>query len=114
VILSVGACPGVPLEQIEAIASSEIGRFSSSGIDPREVESARLRIFARRVRELERVGGPNSKSEALGVATMLGSGPHIHDERVAAIAAIEPEAIAAAAAKWLGANRVILEMRATG
>lgn len=113
-IFAITANPGVPLDQVEAVAAREIERLSSSGIDSGEVEAARLRIFARLVRELEPVGGPNSKSEALGVATMLGSGPHMHNERVAAISAMKPEGIAAAAGRWLSANRAILEMRAAG
>jgi zinc protease len=114
VVLSITALPGVALDQIEALTSREIERFSSSGTDEKEVAAARLRIFARLVRELQRVGGPNSKSEALGVATMLGSGPHTHDERIAAISEVGPEAVVEAGVRWLGANRATLEMRAAG
>jgi zinc protease len=111
-VLSITSCPGVPLDAIEVAVQRELEQLFSGGAHPQEVEAARLRLFARLVRGLQRVGGPQSKSDALGAATMLGGSPHAHDTRLAAIAAVGPEAIAAAVGKWLGADRAVLEMRA--
>lgn len=112
VILSATPRSNVPLEAIETAVLSEVERLHF-GADREEVEAARLRMFGRTVRALERVGGPNSKSEVLGIATMLGAGPRTYDERISAMAAVDPGSIAAAAVEWLGSNRAIIEMRAT-
>lgn len=113
-VLSITAAAGVRPAAIEAAVQSELARLSNGDADPQEVEAARLRIFARLVRDFQRLGGPDSKSDALGVATMLGGNPDAHNERLAAIATAGPEAIAAAVGKWLGVNRAVLEMRAIG
>ncbi len=113
-ILAITTPGGVELDALEAAMQRELEELCRGGTNRAEVEAARLRIFARLVRGLERVGGPQSKSDALGVATMLGENPRAHDERTAALAAAQPEAIGAAARKWLGRIRAVLQARAAG
>jgi zinc protease len=103
-----GVSPGV----IEAATRAELERLSSDGVDQHELNVARLRLFAKLIRGIERVGGPRSKSYALGLAMMLGGNPDIHDERLSTIAATGPAAIATAIHRWLGPDYAVLEMRA--
>jgi predicted Zn-dependent peptidase len=110
-VLATTARAGVPLAAIEAAAERALEEFARDGADPAEVDAARLRIFARLVRGLERVGGPESKSDVLGLAAMLVGEPQAFDAWITAFAAAEPEAVAAAARRWLGRNRAVVEVR---
>ncbi len=112
VLLSMTAHAGVPLSAIEAATAAELERLSSDGANQHELDIARLRVFARLIRGVERVGGPGSKSDALGLAMMLGGSPDAHDGRLSAIAAIGPAAIVATVRRWLGSDYAVLEMRA--
>jgi hypothetical protein len=83
--------------------------LSSEGPRLQELDIARMRLFAKMARGFERVGGPQSKSEALGLATMVGGTPDSHLRRLSIMAAMQPEGVAAAC-RWLAGACAVLEM----
>jgi zinc protease len=110
IVLSITTRTGVPLYDIEALVGAEIERLRAQGPDPDELEVARFRLFAQMVRGFERVGGPGSKSDALGLATMVDGSPYSHRSRLSLMAAMQPDAVAAAG-RWLAGPTTVLEMR---
>jgi zinc protease len=112
VVLNATARDGVPLGAIETAVRLELERLSREGPSADELEIARLRFFGRLVRGIERVGGPQSKSDMLGLAALVGGSPDIHGQRISHIAAMTPDAIVAAVRRWLAAEGAVLEMRA--
>jgi len=109
IVLSVIARVGVPLTAIEGLVRSEIDRLFRQGPEPHELEIARLRLFGRVVRGFERVGGPNSKSDTLGMAAILCGSPDAHRSRLSTMSAMKPDAVAAAS-QWLTGASAVLEM----
>jgi zinc protease len=110
VVLSVTARTGVPLSAIEASVRGEIERVSAEGPEPHELDVARLRLFGKMVRGFERVGGPQSKSDALGIAAIVGGTPDLHRRRLSILAAMQTDAVATAS-RWLAGTGAVLEMR---
>ncbi|MBV8359295.1 MAG: insulinase family protein [Deltaproteobacteria bacterium] len=110
VVLSITARIGAPLSTIEALVRGEIERLFTEGPAPHELDVARLRLFGKIVRGFERVGGPQSKSDVLGLATIAGGTPDSHQSRLSILAAMQPEAVAAAS-RWLADTGAVLEMR---
>lgn len=110
IVLSVIARGGVSLSGIEALVRGEIERLFSQGPEPCELDMARVRLFGRMVRGFEHVGGLNSKSDALGLATIVGGTANSHRRRLSITAALQPDAVAAAS-RWLADAGVVLEMR---
>jgi len=108
--VSVTALRGVPLNEIERRIRREIERLSAEGPEPSELEVARLRLFGKMVRGFERVGGPQSKSDALGLATMVGAAPASHDRRLSMLATMRSDLVARAS-HWLAGTGAVLEMR---
>ncbi len=111
VVLSVTARIGVPLGAVEALVRREIERLSTDGPEPRELDVMRLRLFGKMVRGFERVGGPQSRSDALGLATIVGGTPDLHRQRLSTLAAMGADAVAAAVSRWLAGKGAVLEMR---
>jgi zinc protease len=109
IVLSVTARTQVPFSAIEALVRGEIERLFAEGPDPLELDVARLRLFGRIVRGFERVGGPQSKSDALGLATMVGGTPDSHRRRLSLLEAMQPGAVAAAG-RWMAGAGAVLEM----
>ena len=109
VVLSATARLGVPLKFIEEFVHGEIERLCAEGSTPQELEAARLRLFGRIVRGLERVGGPQSRSDALGLAAIVGGTPEAHRRRLSILSAMPPDAIASAT-RWLASEPAVLEM----
>ena len=108
VVLTVTARVGVPLSSIELIVREEIGRLVQT-LDREELDIARLRLFATMARGLEHVGGPYSRSDALGIATIVSGGPESHRNRLSLMAAMQPDAVSAALG-WLQGGEAVLEM----
>ncbi len=71
-----------------------------------------MRLFGGLVRGIERVGGPQSKSDMLGLAALVGGSPDVYEQRISHIATMAPDAIIAAVRRWLAAEGAVLEMRA--
>jgi len=109
VVLSVTARAGVPLTSIEGLVRGEIARLFAQGPEPHELEIARLRLFGKMVRGFERVGGPHSKSDTLGMAAIVCGSPDAHRSRLSTMSAMQPDAIAAAS-RWLTGAGAALEM----
>jgi zinc protease len=112
VVLNVTALDGVPLGAIEKAVRLELERLSRDGPSADELDIARLRLFGRLVRGIERVGGPQSKSDMLGLAALVGGSPDMHEQRISHIATIASDAIVAAVRRWLAAEGAVLEMHA--
>lgn len=110
IVLSVTARIGVALNEIEALVRGELDRLFAQGPEPDEVDVARLRLFGKMVRSFERVGGPHSRSDALGLATIICGAPDSQRSRVSTLAAMQPDAVAAAS-RWLAAPGAVLAMR---
>jgi zinc protease len=108
-VLSATACIGVPLGAIEALVRGEIERLCSEGSTPQELDAARLRLFGKIVRDFEHVGGPQSKSDALGLAAIVGGTPESHRRRLSILGAMQPDAVASAS-RWLAGEPAVLEM----
>jgi len=112
IVLCIKANVGVPLNAIEAAVRRELDQLYGEGPSRHELDIARLRLFGRFVRGIERVGGPQSKSDTLGLATLVGGSPVLHERRISHIATTGPEAIVAAVRRWLAADGAILEIHA--
>jgi zinc protease len=112
VVLHVTARDGAPLGALETAVRHELERLSRDGPSADELDIARLRLFGGLVRGIERVGGPQSKSDMLGLAALVGGSPDIHEQRIAHIATMAPDAVAAVVRRWLAAEGAVLEMRA--
>jgi predicted Zn-dependent peptidase len=113
VVLNVTARDGVSLGAIETAVRLELERLSRDGPSGDDLDIARLGLFARLVRGIERVGGPQSKSDMLGLAALVGGSPDMHEQRISHIATIASDAIVAAMSRWLAAEGAVLEMHAT-
>jgi zinc protease len=109
VVLSVSARIGVPLRAIETVVRDEIERLYAEGPSLQELDAARLRLFGKIVRSFERVGGPQGRSDALGLAVMVGGTIDSHQRRVSMLAATNPDEVAAAC-RWLVGGGAVLEM----
>jgi predicted Zn-dependent peptidase len=111
-VLNVTARDGVPLGAIETAVRLELERLSRDGPSGEELDVARLRLFGGLVRGIERVGGPQSKSDMLGLAALVGGSPDVYEQRIAHIATMAPDAIVAAVRRWLAAEGAVLEIHA--
>jgi zinc protease len=112
VVLNVTARDGVSLGAIETAVRLELESLSRHGPTRPELAIARLRLFGRLVRGIERVGGRQSKSDTLGLAALVGGSPEIHEQRISNIAAMAPDAIVAAVRRRLATGGAVLEMHA--
>ncbi len=108
IVLSITAQIGVSLGEIEAIVREEIEHLAG-GPESQELETARLRLFGKMVRGFEHVGGPCSKSDRLGLATMVCGTPDSHGIYLRRMAALQPDAIACAS-QYLASGGAVLEM----
>lgn len=109
VVLAATARIGAPLSAIEEVARNEIRRLVAQGPEPHELELARLRLFGRMVRAFERIGGPQSRSDALGFAAIVGGRVSWHRSRLSVLSATLPDAVAAAC-QCLVRTGVVLEI----
>jgi hypothetical protein len=109
IVLSIVPEVTVPLTVIEPIVCEEIERLCADGPALHELECAQVRIFGKIVRGFERVGGPNSKSDAIGLAAMIGTSVDSQRRRLAALAMLQPEAVATSS-RWLAGAGALLEM----
>jgi zinc protease len=110
IVLTVAARVGVPLTAIEALVREEIERLAQA-LEPYELDIARLRLFGKMVRGLERVGGPHSRSDVLGEASLVSGSADSHRQRLSMMATVQPDAVAAAA-RCLAGGGAVLEMHA--
>jgi hypothetical protein len=112
IVLTVAVRPEIPLSGVEALVREEIEQLARV-LDPADLDIARLRIFSRMVRGYERVGGPESRSDALGQAAMLAGSPASHTERLRLLASAPTSAVAGALA-YLADHGVVLEIHPAG
>jgi zinc protease len=113
IILTVTARAGVPLSAIEEIVRGEIRQLFARGPDPRELETARFRLFGKMVRGFERIGGPDGKSDMLGLATIVYGKAESHRNRLSSLASTQPATVAAAS-RWMADAGAVLKICAVG
>jgi zinc protease len=94
IVLVATARMGAPLSAIEEVVRSEVERLVAEGPEPQELDIARLHLFGKMVRGFERMGGPQSKSDALGFAAIVCGGVNSHRNRLSALSAMPPRAVA--------------------
>jgi zinc protease len=104
------ARPGVALKGLEAALDNELEQFLRAGPDPEELKRARTAIFAGFVRNVERVGGFNSKSAVLSLSELFAGRPDGYRSRLERIAAARPDDVREAAECWLGDGVFALEV----
>lgn len=110
-ILSVTAHRGVSEKAIEAAVFDEVDRLSRGDFDESDLAASRMRLFSAFARASERLGGRGSKSDLLGLATMIGGNPQTHNRHVRAIAAIDRESVSSTARRWLRDGAAIVTIR---
>jgi zinc protease len=110
VLLYATARPSIEADQLEEAIRLEVERLCVEGLSKNELDAARLRLFSRLVRDLEHVGGPRSKSDALGLALMAAGDALHHDWRIAQLSRTDDVAVHAVVEKWLDDTAVILEI----
>jgi zinc protease len=108
ITLTVTARTGAPMDGIEALVRDEIERLAQDA-EPYELDIARLRLFGKIIRGFECVGGLRSRSDVLGLATMVSGSTDSHRDLLSVMAAMQPDAVAAGA-KYLAGGGAVLEM----
>jgi hypothetical protein len=101
------------LSAIEEIVRGEIRQLFARGPDPRELETARFRLFGKMVRGFERIGGPDGKSDMLGLATIVYGKAESHRNRLSSLASTQPATVAAAS-RWMADAGAVLKICAVG
>ncbi|WP_265587675.1 M16 family metallopeptidase [Sphingomicrobium arenosum] len=102
-LFSVGGEPreGTSLDTLELALQKEVARLVTQGPSAEEVERAVTDLIAAEVRGLEQVGGSEGKAARLAESYLdHGDAGHFAAD-LAAYAALTPEAVRAAAARWL-------------
>ncbi|HKV53103.1 MAG TPA: pitrilysin family protein, partial [Candidatus Binataceae bacterium] len=112
IVLRIANKTGAPVDTIEAAARERVAELGRRGVSAEELAIARVRRFGKLVHGVERVGGPQSKSDLLGLAMLAGGGAEVHERRIRAIAAATPNTVAEAALRWFTSDCVSVEMRA--
>lgn len=109
-IIQATARSGVALRQLEAALDEELAQVLCAGPDLEELERTRTAIFAGFLRDIERVGGFNSKSDVLAVSELFTGRPDGYKTRLERIAIARPDGVREAARCWLGAGVFALEV----
>jgi len=98
---------GVPVEKAKAALLAEITRLASEPISEKELSIARNQLLAAELLGRETADG---KASALGEAATILRDPNRVNTDLAALQAVTPEQVQAAAKKWLTeANRLVIE-----
>nr|WP_255554599.1 pitrilysin family protein [Sphingomicrobium sp. B8] len=93
--------PGEDPNKVETMMGSILADFVINGPTEDEIERAVTSIVAGQVRGLERVGGFSGKANTLAEGLLYEDNSDAYAEALADYAALTPEDVRAAAAKWL-------------
>jgi len=102
------AKPGHTTEELLAMLDEIIADVKKNGVTSAELERARRKIIAQRLRGVERIGGFGGKADLLNqYQTYLGDPGYLPKE-IASYRAVTPEAVQAFAIKYLLADRRLI------
>lgn len=93
--------PGVDRKLAEAAFDSELAHFIKDGPSADELKRAITSTVSEEMGSLEVVGGFGGKGATLAEGQLYSANPAQYKEELARIAALTPEQVRAAAAKWL-------------
>ncbi|HHQ13920.1 MAG TPA: insulinase family protein, partial [Chromatiales bacterium] len=108
--LTASAQPGVDLDQIESAIREELQRFIDKGPTRRELERTQVQLRATFLQGIERVGGTTGKSGVLAKGMVYAGRPDAYRQLLDDIEQATVKDIRAAAARWLGAGRLVLSV----
>jgi zinc protease len=109
-VVSITARRLVALDLIETSVRRAIEQFALEGPSQNELDIARLRLVGGLLRSFERVGGRPSKSDALGLATLVGGTPQLHDQHLWRLLGTDRTEITATAHRWISVVGGVLEI----
>jgi zinc protease len=105
------AAEGRDLATVERALDEEIARFLRDGPTRAEVERVRAEIKGSFIRGIEQVGGFRGKANILAENAVFGGRPDFYRHSLEVMNAATPEALRAAARRWLSGNALALEVR---
>jgi zinc protease len=108
--LIVTARSGRGLEEIRRLVDEEIARLQAAPPDERELVRFQNRTEAAFFDRLERVGGFGGKADQLNLYFFRTGNPDYFEEDLARYRALAPNDLQAAAARFLGAGRVLISV----
>jgi zinc protease len=100
--------PGVPPERLEKEIDEEIARLAREPPSVAELERGRNKVESQMIFALEPVGGFGGRAAALNEYYWETGDPGYFPKDLERILSVTPEQVRAAAARWLGRNRVVL------
>ena len=104
------AQPGGDLDAVERAIDEELERFLEEGPTREELQRARTRLTSGVIRGLEQVGGFGGKSDTLAQNAVYSGDPGFYKVSLERLENATPEAVQAAAQRWLGAGVYNLEV----
>ena len=108
--VNVIAQAGHTLDEIKPQVDALIDEVKKNGVTPEEVERAKRKLLASKLRQVERIGGFGGKADLLNeYETMLGN-PGYLTQDLARYRAVTPEQVKAFANKYLTPNRLTLDV----
>jgi zinc protease len=108
--LTITARAGHTLAELEAAAAAEIARIRSEPPTTEEMARAVNAFEAQFVRSMESVGGFGGRGDQLNRYNVLRGDPGYMARDFARLAAVAPRGVTAAAQKYLGPGRVVVEV----
>ncbi|MEE2673913.1 MAG: pitrilysin family protein [Myxococcota bacterium] len=105
------AAPGQSLAHVESVLEAEIEAFLERGPTATELAVAQVQHRSAFLRGIERIGGFGGKSDILARSKVLGGSPDAYRTSLDRMAAADPQALDAAAKRWLTDGRLVMEIR---
>ncbi|RPH93497.1 MAG: insulinase family protein, partial [Lysobacterales bacterium] len=101
---------GSALDEVDDLIDQELARFLRDGPGPEELQRAKTRIRASRVRGLERIGGFDGKATTLAQGELYDGNPAFYATALAWIDQATAEDVRATAQRWLAGGRYQLDV----
>jgi zinc protease len=112
VSVDVVAAAGHTAEELEPATQAILDEIKRNGVTSAEVERAKRKIIAARLRQVERLGGFGGKADLLNEYEMFLHDPGYLPKDLANYRAVTPQAVQAFANKYLRDNqRVVLHVK---
>jgi len=100
-IASADVKPGADADKVGLALDAEIARLIKDGPSADELARAATVIATGQIRQLESVGGGGGKASTLAEGLLFSGDPEHYREELARVAALTPDMVRAAMAKWL-------------
>ena len=104
------ARPGGDLGAVETAVMEEVERFLRDGPTREELERVKTSTRASFIRGIERIGGFGGKSDVLAESQVYLGSPDAYREDLAEVLGATPEAVRAAAERWMTTGSYTLEI----